>query len=86
VERFNVGAWRGRQHCERRRLIARQIPAIAMNGASFNVNRCFVFGDFAPVNSKAPPDERGGNRHAQPNATAPHPDSTHCGLRQIEPS
>ena len=23
-----------------------------------------------------PPDERGGNRHAQPTATAPHPDST----------
>src|SRR5215469_10774266 len=29
--------------------------------------------------TKAPPDERGGNRHAQPTATAPHPDSTHCG-------
>src|SRR5215468_5733022 len=26
--------------------------------------------------TKAPPDERGGNRHAQPTATAPHPDST----------
>jgi hypothetical protein len=26
--------------------------------------------------TKAPPDERGGNRHAQPNATAPHLDST----------
>src|SRR4029077_5472472 len=25
---------------------------------------------------KAPPDERGGNRHAQPNVTAPHFDST----------
>jgi hypothetical protein len=25
---------------------------------------------------KAPPDERGGNRHGQPTATAPHPDST----------
>ena len=31
---------------------------------------------------KAPPDERGGNRHAQPNATAPHLDSTHsCHCR-----
>ncbi len=26
--------------------------------------------------TKAPPDERGGNRHARPNVTAPHPDST----------
>src|SRR5439155_18977456 len=26
--------------------------------------------------TKAPPDERGGNRHARPTATAPHPDST----------
>jgi hypothetical protein len=26
--------------------------------------------------AKAPPDERGGNRHGRPNATAPHPDST----------
>ena len=31
--------------------------------------------------TKAPPDERGGNRHAQPTATAPHPDST-----QLEPA
>src|SRR6516165_1988451 len=29
--------------------------------------------------TKAPPDERGGNRHAWPTATAPHPDSTHGG-------
>src|SRR5271155_4329020 len=28
------------------------------------------------VATKAPPDERGGNRHARPTATAPHPDST----------
>src|SRR5271165_6627179 len=27
--------------------------------------------------TKAPPDERGGNRHAQPKATAPHSYSTH---------
>ena len=26
--------------------------------------------------TKAPPNERGGNRHAWPTATAPHPDST----------
>jgi hypothetical protein len=26
--------------------------------------------------TKAPPDERGGNRHARPNVTAPHFDST----------
>ena len=26
--------------------------------------------------SEAPPDERGGNRYAQPTATAPHLDST----------
>src|SRR5260370_23760193 len=31
--------------------------------------------------TKAPPDERGGNRHAQPTATAPHPDSTQSGCR-----
>src|SRR5277367_1315239 len=29
--------------------------------------------------TKAPPDERGGNRHAQPNVTAPHLDSTRSG-------
>src|SRR5277367_2959896 len=27
--------------------------------------------------TKAPPDERGGNRHAQPKAAAPHSYSTH---------
>ena len=26
--------------------------------------------------TRAPPDERGGNRHTEPTATAPHPDST----------
>jgi hypothetical protein len=26
--------------------------------------------------TKAPPDERGGNRYVQPKATAPHLDST----------
>jgi Phage integrase family len=31
--------------------------------------------------TKAPPDERGGNRYVLPNATAPHLDSTHCGLK-----
>src|ERR1700720_2026090 len=31
--------------------------------------------------TKAPPDERGGNRHAQPNVTAPHLDST-CAVRR----
>jgi hypothetical protein len=30
---------------------------------------------------KAPPDERGGNRHGRPNTTAPHPDST-CIIRR----
>src|SRR5690349_7960781 len=29
--------------------------------------------------SKAPPDERGGNRYARPTATAPHSDSTMGG-------
>ena len=29
--------------------------------------------------TKAPPDERGGNRHARPNATAPHSYSTNSG-------
>src|SRR6516165_7175709 len=29
--------------------------------------------------TKAPPDERGGNRHGRPNTTAPHPDSTLLG-------
>src|SRR6516162_25442 len=29
--------------------------------------------------TKAPPDERGGNRHGRPNTTAPHPDSTRLG-------
>src|SRR6476619_3698671 len=30
--------------------------------------------------TKAPPDERGGNRYVQPKATAPHLDSTKIGL------
>src|SRR5271155_3864360 len=30
--------------------------------------------------TKAPPDERGGNRHARPTAIAPHPHSTQSGL------
>src|SRR6202047_418894 len=28
--------------------------------------------------TKAPPDERGGNRHGRPKTTAPHPDSTNA--------
>src|SRR5215472_1970371 len=32
--------------------------------------------------TKAPPDERGGNRYVQPKATASHSDSTRLGLRQ----
>jgi hypothetical protein len=31
--------------------------------------------------TKAPPDERGGNRYVLPNATAPHLDSTKLGSR-----
>jgi len=31
----------------------------------------------------APPDERGGNRHTEPNATAPHLDSTE-GESEVE--
>src|SRR5229473_1890618 len=31
--------------------------------------------------SKAPPDERGGNRYVRPTATAPHLDSTVCQER-----
>jgi hypothetical protein len=34
--------------------------------------------------TKAPPDERGGNRYVQPTATAPHLDSTLSG--RAEPS
>src|SRR5580700_11124317 len=33
--------------------------------------------------TKAPPDERGGNRHGRPNTTAPHPDST--APRYVQP-
>ena len=29
--------------------------------------------------TRAPPDERGGNRQTEPTATAPHPDSTRHG-------
>src|SRR6266852_5282102 len=41
--------------------------------------------------TKAPPDERGGNRYVLPNATAPHLDSTNryrtamSGLRLLRP-
>jgi hypothetical protein len=31
--------------------------------------------------SKAPPNERGGNRYVRPTATAPHSDSTKTGSR-----
>src|SRR6202022_2402565 len=34
--------------------------------------------------TKAPPDERGGNRYVLPNATAPHLDSTKTGKAQCE--
>jgi hypothetical protein len=34
--------------------------------------------------SEAPPDERGGNRYAQPTATAPHLDSTTGGKTPTE--
>src|SRR5271163_4188082 len=33
--------------------------------------------------TKAPPDERGGNRHARPNAAAPHLDSTETRQSRI---
>jgi hypothetical protein len=33
--------------------------------------------------TKAPPDERGGNTHAQPNATASHPYSTRNRRSQL---
>src|SRR5262249_33969402 len=35
--------------------------------------------------TKAPPDERGGNRYVLPKATAPHLDSTKSGKAQPEP-
>jgi hypothetical protein len=35
--------------------------------------------------TKAPPDERGGNRHGRPKTTAPHPDSTHPGRSPPSP-
>jgi hypothetical protein len=31
--------------------------------------------------TRAPPDERGGNRQTKPTATAPHLDSTHAVAR-----
>src|SRR6266849_8017309 len=34
--------------------------------------------------TKAPPDERGGNRYVLPNATAPHLDSTNFGLGRAQ--
>ena len=33
--------------------------------------------------TKAPPDERGGNRYGRPKATAPHSDSTECEVRFV---
>src|SRR5258707_4792166 len=33
--------------------------------------------------TKAPPDERGGNRYVRPTATASHLDSTICGRRTV---
>src|SRR3977135_1800075 len=33
--------------------------------------------------TKAPPNERGGNRYVLPNATAPHLDSTHFGTADV---
>src|SRR5271170_7307832 len=36
--------------------------------------------------TKAPPDERGGNRHARPNVTAPHFDSTDSCRTGARPS
>ena len=34
--------------------------------------------------TRAPPDERGGNRQTEPTATAPHPDSTEVVLIAAE--
>src|SRR6266542_2781412 len=34
--------------------------------------------------TKAPPDERGGNRYVRPTATAPHSDSTNFGLGRAQ--
>src|ERR1700686_3905509 len=36
--------------------------------------------------TKAPPDERGGNRYVLPNATAPHLDSTNRVVQTARPS
>jgi hypothetical protein len=33
--------------------------------------------------NKAPPDERGGNRHVRPKATAPHLDSTNLVILTV---
>jgi hypothetical protein len=36
--------------------------------------------------SKAPPNERGGNRYVRPTATAPHSDSTNSRHHQVRAS
>ena len=56
VDRLHVRSRRRREHGECRGevagLLAPNSRNRAMNGASLSVKRCFVFGDFVPVNSK----------------------------------
>src|SRR5665811_24490 len=58
---------------------ARPSPRVSIKSLELNALHTSQIQDMVHLNgnrSKAPPDERGGNRYVLPNATAPHLDST----------
>ena len=58
------------------RISERKSRYIRNIGGSSDANKQTLENGSTAEPLKAPPDERGGNRHAQPNVTAPHLDFT----------
>src|SRR5580698_11552927 len=70
----------------RRRPLLRGLEQPRRSTLADHVHRPSQLGPWVLINEswyKAAPDERGGNRHAQPNATAPHLDPTYLRHRPM---